>query len=115
MAEISSFELTKEIYSALNDKLANNVKVLETREITILADYFIICSANSTTHIKTLADAVEKKSRELGEPPRHIEGYRSGGWVLVDLGCLIVHIFLEDVRAFYDLERLWKDAKAVEM
>jgi len=101
------------VVDALNEKKAKEVKVLETRDLTILADYFVICTATSTTHIKTLTDEVEKKLEERGERPLHVEGYRSGGWVLVDLGCVIVHIFLDEQREFYSLERLWGDAKEV--
>ena len=110
MAErVTPKELMQAIYNVLEDKMARNVKVLETTELTILADYFIICTATSTTHIKALTDEIEKCAEELGERPLHVEGYRSGGWILVDLGCVIVHVFLEEMREFYDMERLWGD------
>lgn len=115
MAEkLSPKEIMEAAYSALESKMGKEIKVLETTELTILADYFIICTASSTTHIKTLCDEVEKRVENLGETPRHVEGYRSGGWVLLDLGCVIVHIFLEEQREFYGMERLWSDARAVE-
>ena len=100
---------------ALDDKKAQHIKVLKTAEQTVLADYFVICTANSTTHIKTLSDETGKNLAEVGEPPRRSEGYRSGGWVLMDFGCVVVHLFLEETRNFYDLERLWGDAERVDV
>jgi ribosome-associated protein len=95
---------------ALDSKKGENITALRTRDVTVLADYFIICTANSTTQIKSLSDEVEKALSDRGEPPIRVEGYRSGGWVLVDFGCLVVHLFLRDLREFYSLERLWSDA-----
>lgn len=107
-------DIMQTAYSALENKMGKGIKVLETTDLTILADYFIICTATSTTHIKALADEVEKRMKELEEPLLHVEGYRAGGWILMDLGCVIVHIFLEEQREFYGMERLWGDAKTVE-
>ena len=108
-------EIMQTVCDVLDKKQARNVEVLETGKLTTLADYFIICTATSTTHIKTLSDEVEKTMKEMGEPPLHVEGYRSGGWILMDLGCVIVHIFLEETRQFYSMERLWGDARTVEL
>ena len=99
---------------ALEDKKANNVKVLRTREQTVLADYFVICNGSSSTHIKALVDEVDKQLSEAGEPVLRREGYRSGGWTLLDFGCVIVHIFSEDMREFYALDRLWSDAEKLD-
>ena len=98
---------------ALEDKKARDVKVLKTREQTILADYFVICNGTSSTHIKALVDEVDKKLSEAGEPPTRREGLRSDIWVLMDFGCVIVHVFTDEARKFYDLERLWSDAAVV--
>ena len=106
-------QVMQAVVEALQSKKAKEVKVLETGELTILADYFVICTATSTTHIKTLSDEVQKQLEEKGETILHVEGYRSGGWVLIDLGCVIVHIFLDEQREFYSLERLWGDAKEI--
>jgi len=103
------------IVNALDSKKAQNIKLLRTREITILADYFVICTANSTTHLKTLSDEVEKVLKEKGEMPLRREGRRTGGWLLIDFGCVIVHLFLQEVREFYTLERLWGDADDVDV
>ena len=99
----------------LDGKKARDIKLLETTEVTTLADFFVICTAGSTTQIKVLADEIEKALEDAGEKPHHREGYRDGGWVLIDFGCVIVHIFLEEMREFYNLERLWTDAANVDL
>jgi len=108
-------QIAEQIVRALEDKKAKDIKILKTDKLTVLADYFVLCTGTSTTHIKTLTDEVEKHLKEAGEPPLHREGYRAGGWVLLDFGCVIVHLFLEDTRKFYALERLWGDAEEVQI
>jgi ribosome-associated protein len=108
-------ELMELAVRVLDNKKAKDLRVLETGELTVLADYFIICTAGSTTQIKTLADEVSKALTEQGEPALRTEGYRGGGWVLVDFGAIVVHIFLKDIREFYSLERLWRDAREVDI
>ena len=108
-------EIAESAVKALDSKKAHDIKLLKTENLTILADYFIICTANSTTQIKTLSDEVEKVLSQKGEPPLRREGYRSGGWVLIDFGSVIVHLFLKEIREFYSLERLWSDAKDVDI
>ena len=108
-------EMTDIAVKTLDAKKAENIKVLETRDVTVLADYFIICTAGSTTHIKTLSDEVEKALEDQGERPLRTEGYHGGGWVLVDFGCLVLHIFTDETRKFYNLEHLWGDAPEVDI
>ena len=103
------------VVSALNSKKARDIKLLRTSEITILADYFVICTAGSTTQLKTLSDEVEKALKSSGETPLRREGHRSGGWVLIDFGCVVVHLFLKEEREFYTLERLWGDAEDIDI
>ena len=100
---------------ALDDKKAHNIKVLKTDKQTVLADYFVICNGTSSTHIKALTEEVDGRLSDAGEPPLRREGHRSGTWVLLDFGCVVVHIFTEEARAFYDLERLWSDSEEVEL
>ncbi len=100
---------------ALSDKKGGDIKLMEVTELTTLADYFVICSGGSNTQINALCDSVEKTLDELGEPVRHREGYRGGTWVLLDYGCLVVHVFSQEAREFYSLERLWQDGKEVEL
>jgi len=103
------------VVKALDSKKAQNIKLLRTSEITILADYFVICTAGSTTQLKTLSDEVEKTLKKNGEAPLRREGHRSGGWVLIDFGCVVVHLFLQEERDFYTLERLWGDAEDIDI
>ena len=112
---LSTKEIMENIVRALDSKKAKDITVLHTADITVLADYFVICTAGSTSQIKSLSDEAGKKLSELGEAPRSVEGYRDGGWVLMDFGCVIVHLFLAEARGFYDLERLWGDAEKVDI
>lgn len=110
---MTPYEVTMKAVEALENKKATDVKVLHIADITSLAEYFVICTGTSTTHLKALSDEVEKVLEENGEKAHHVEGYRGGSWVLMDFGCLIVHLFMKDIREFYDLERLWKDGTDV--
>jgi ribosome-associated protein len=103
------------IVKTLADKKAKDIKVLATTELTMLADYFVIASGGSARQLRTLADELGHVMENAGEPVLHTEGYRSGGWTLVDFGAVVVHLFVEEIREFYDLERLWSDAAAVEV
>lgn len=101
---------------ALDSKKGIDIKVLETGHLTTLADYFVICTASSTTQVRALSDECEKAMKETaGELPHHVEGHRGGTWVLLDFSSVVVHIFMDDARKFYDLERLWSDATPVEL
>lgn len=108
-------ELALAIAKALDDKKGQDIKVLETGHLTTLADYFVLCTAGSTTQVKALADACEEAAKQLGELPHHIEGHRGGVWTLLDFSSVVVHVFMEEARQFYDLERLWADAAPVEL
>jgi len=108
-------EVAELVVVALDSKKAREIKLLRTSEITILADYFVICTAGSTTQLKTLSDEVEKSLKKHGELALRREGHRSGGWVLIDFGCVVVHLFLQEERDFYTLERLWGDADDVDI
>jgi len=101
---------------ALDGKKGEEIKVMEVTELTTLADYFVICTGGSNTQINALCDAVEEKlEAEAGEKPLHREGHRGGIWVLLDYGCLVVHVFNSEAREFYSLERLWSDGKPLDM
>ena len=112
---LTSLEMAREAVRALDAKKGRDIRVLTIGDITVVADYFVICTAGSSTQIKTLSDEVQKVLSEQGEEPIHVEGYRSGGWLLVDYGCLVVHLFLKETREFYNLERLWSDAPEVDV
>lgn len=106
-------EIAKISWKALDDKKAKDIKILKTAEQTVLADYFVICNGTSSTHVKALVNEVDRQLSEAGEPPIRREGLRSDIWVLMDFGSVIVHIFTEEARQFYNLERLWSDAREV--
>lgn len=108
-------EIAELAVKTLDGKMAHDLKLLRTTDVTVLADYFVICTATSTTQIKTLADEVEAVLEAHGETKLHREGYRSGGWVLLDFGCVVVHIFMDEARKFYNLERLWADAEEIDI
>ena len=100
---------------ALDSKKGVDIRLLGITDISTLADYFLICTATSNTHVRALCDAVEEAMDAAGEELHSREGHRSGTWVLLDYGCVVVHVFTEDTRQFYDLERLWQDAVKVEL
>ena len=108
-------EIAELAVKALDAKNAHDLKLLRTTDVTVLADYFVICTASSSTQIKTLADAVEAALEDAGETKLHREGYRSGSWVLLDFGSVVIHLFMEEARQFYNLERLWADAEQVDI
>ena len=95
---------------ALDEKKGREISAIEITEITTLADYFVICTAGSSTQIKALSEACEEAMEKHGERPHHVEGHRGGTWVLMDFSSVVVHIFDDEARKFYDLERLWGDA-----
>ena len=112
---LSEKEMTAIAVKALDDKKGKDIKVLRTADQTTLADYFIICSGASNTQVRALADAVEEALSKAGEEPHHIEGHRGGQWTLMDYSSVVVHIFTEEGREFYGLERLWSDAQPVDL
>ena len=111
---LSPAEIAGIAAKALEDKKAKDVKILKTSEQTVLADYFVICNGTSSTHIKALVNEVDKQVSEAGEAPLRREGLRSDIWVLMDFGSVIVHVFTEEARKFYNLERLWSDSEEVD-
>ncbi len=100
---------------ALDDKKGKDIRVLYTADQTTLADYFVICNGTSNTQVRALSDAVEEALSKAGEEPHHIEGHRGGQWTLLDYSAVVVHIFTEEAREFYSLERLWSDAAPVDI
>ena len=106
-------EIAYEVTKALDAKKGQNIRLLKIDRVSSLADYFLICTGTSNTHVKTLCDAVEAAVDELHEPLLHREGHRGGTWVLLDFGCVVVHVFTNETREFYDLERLWNDATQI--
>ena len=98
--------------TTLDKKIAADIIVLKVDEITTLSEYFIICTGTSNTHVRTLSEAVEDALSRKGIEPHHVEGH-GGMWVLLDYGSFVIHIFTEEGRRFYQLDKLWADAEHV--
>ena len=98
----------------LDSKKALNLKILHIAELSVIADYFVIATGTSNTQVKALADEVEYQLKEKGVAPSHIEGYNSNSWILLDYGSVVVHVFTQESRSFYDLDRLWQDGEEVD-
>ena len=112
---MTPYEIVQVAVKALDARRGKEIRLLKTTDVTSLADYFVICSGTSNTQIKALNDSVEEELKKVGEMPGRVEGHREGTWVLADYGCVIVHIFSQEAREFYDLERLWTDAEEVDI
>jgi ribosome-associated protein len=108
-------EMALLLAKALDSKKGKDILVLETDGVTTLADYFVLCTGSSAPQLKALADAGEKAMKEAGILPHHVEGHRGGTWILQDYGDVVVHLFSPEAREFYDLDRLWQDAKALDL
>ena len=112
---MDSYELAILLARTLDSKKGGDLKVLKTEGLTTLADYFVICTATSNTQVKAMSDACEEAVEQNGERAHHIEGHRGGTWLLMDFSSVVVHVFTDEARKFYDLERLWSDAEELDM
>ena len=108
-------EIAIAVTKALDEKKGMDIKLLKIDAVSSLADYFLICTGTSNTHVKTLCDFAEYTLEELGETMLSREGHRGNAWELLDYGTIVVHVFTEEARKFYDLERLWADAEVVDL
>ncbi len=108
-------DFAKTAIEVMKDKKAEDIKVLDIHEISTMADYFVIASASNSNQIKAIADEIEQKLYEQGCKLIHSEGYQSARWILLNFGDLIIHIFHKEDREFYQLERVWADAKQIEI
>ena len=112
---LSAKEVAFEVTKALDSKKGMNIKLLRIDEVSSLADYFLICTGTSNTHVKTLCDYAEYTMEQLGEKMLGREGHRGNTWELLDYGSIVVHVFTDEAREFYSLERLWSDAAPVDV
>jgi ribosome-associated protein len=108
-------EAVKIAYKALDDKFGQDIVVLNISTISVMSDYFMIATGKNASQIKAMTDEVMDQLHKVGLRERHTEGYGSAQWVLLDFGDLIIHIFDEDNREFYNLERVWSDAAVIDM
>ena len=109
-----SIEMAKLTIEALEDKKAENIKVIDISEVSVIADYFIIAGGNNANQIQALCDNVEEKLGRAGYECKQTEGYDTANWILMDFGDIIVHVFDKENRLLYDLERIWRDGKSVD-
>ena len=111
---MESFEILRIAANALNKKKAREMAAKKVDDLTVLCEYFLICTATSTTHVRALCDEVEDTLKEAGVMPHHIEG-KSSGWIALDYGSVIVHIFGRNEREFYSLDKMWSDGEQVNL
>ncbi len=108
-------ELVKLIYNAIEDRKGENIRVLDISGVSVMADYFIIASGNNKNQVQAIADNVNEAMLEKKVELKQTEGYNTAGWILMDYGDIIVHVFSKEERLFYDLERIWRDGKTIEI
>lgn len=111
---MTSKEMTKLAINALEDKKAEDIRIIDISKVSVLADYFIIASGSNRSQVQALSDNVEETLAKEGHFVKQVEGYDSANWILLDFGDVIVHVFDNENRLFYDLERIWRDGKTVD-
>ena len=111
LASLSAYDLACEIRDILDNKLAHDIEVIDVEDKTSIAEYFVLCTGNSSTQVRALAGEVEYKLEEGGLQPLNVEGRNNSSWVLVDLGYVIVHIFSREARDFYNLDKLYRGTR----
>lgn len=111
---MNSLELAKKAAGILDNKKGLRINIIKIEDISSLADYFVIANGTSSTHVRSLADELEEKLKEAGAVPARIEGYRSNSWILLDYGSVVIHVFTQEARDFYDLDRLWADGEHLQ-
>ena len=112
---LTAKEVACQVTKALDEKKGIDIRLLKIDKVSSLADYFLICTGTSNTHVKTLCDYAEYTLEQLGEPLLGREGHRGNSWELLDFGSIVVHVFTKEAREFYALERLWADAENVDL
>lgn len=113
--EQNSKEMAKLAILALEDKKAEDIRIIDISEVSVLADYFIIADGNNRNQVQAMIDNVEESLGKAGYTPKQIEGYQNANWVLMDYSDIIVHVFDKENRLFYDLERIWRDGKTISV
>jgi iojap-like protein len=108
-------EIVKKIYNIIEEKKGEDIKVIDIAKVSAIADYFIIASANNINQVQAISDEIDFILGKEGIMPKAIEGNKNASWMLLDYNDIVVHIFLREDRAFYDLDRIWRDGKEIEM
>lgn len=115
MVEKNAKEMVKTAVAALQDKKGKDIRVIDISGVTVIADYFIIASGSNPNQVQALVDNVEEQMYKAGYDDPRVEGYNTASWVLLDYNDVIVHVFSQDDRLFYDLERIWRDGKEIDV
>ncbi len=115
MADNQAKTMAKLAYEALADKKAQDIKIINIEGVSVIADYFIIASGTNRNQVQAMADSVDEVLHKAGHPAKQTEGYQSANWILLDYGDIIVHVFDTENRLFYDLERIWRDGKEIQL
>ena len=115
MAEKNAKEMVKTAVAALQDKKGEDIRVIDISGVTVIADYFIIASGSNPNQVQALVDNVEEQMYKAGYDDPRVEGYNTASWVRLDYNDVIVHVFSQDDRLFYDLERIWRDGKEIDV
>lgn len=108
-----SKEMAKLAFEAMDDKLAKDIKIIDISNVSVFADYFLIANGTNRNQVQAIADNVDEVMHKAGYPVKSTEGFQTANWILMDYNDIIVHVFSEEDRAFYDLERIWKDGTEV--
>ncbi|MCI9138634.1 ribosome silencing factor [bacterium 1XD42-8] len=111
----SSKEMAKLVIHALENKKAEDIRIIDIRNVSVLADYFIIATGNNRNQIQAMIDHVEEEMQKAGYVPKQIEGYQNANWILMDYLDIVVHVFDSENRLFYDLERVWRDGQHISL
>ena len=112
---MTSLEQARKIVQVMDSKNAKDIRLIKIEGISSLGDYFVVASASNTTQVKAIADEVEDEMTKLGLEPNRVEGRQSAQWILMDYYDVMVHVFLDEARSFYNLERLWSDAPQLDI
>ncbi|MBO5227924.1 MAG: ribosome silencing factor [Lachnospiraceae bacterium] len=112
---MTSREIAKIASLAIDDKKGMNIKIIDISKISVLADYFIIASGSNRNQVQAIADNVQEELFKAGHECKQVEGYQTANWILLDYGDIIIHVFSDEDRLFYDLERIWRDGQSIEM
>ena len=115
MENKNSMEMVKLVIDALEDKKAEDIRIIDISEVSVLADYFIIANGTNRSQIQALADHVGETLGKAGLPLKQVEGYETANWILMDYRDIIIHVFDRENRLFYDLDRIWRDGKRIDI
>jgi len=112
---MEAIQILENVIKAIDSKKGESVKAIKVDSITVIADYFVITNGTNVTQIRAIADEIEYRLKQEGVMPLRVEGHKNNSWVLIDYGCVVVHVFIGESRQFYDLEHLWTDGENIDI